>query len=791
MMLTTRMKLLVVESPAKCKKIQEYLGSGWRVQATMGHIRALKEELSAIGFKPEAGLNQSWNPTYEILDSKTRAIAELRRAAKVAESVYLGSDDDREGEAIAWHICAILGLDPKTTPRVVFHEITAAALTAAVTHPRTIDFNKFNAQQARCMLDLLIGFTLSPCLWRAIGFKPGLSAGRCQTPALRLIYDRDKAIEAHATATTWQLCVTTGKDSTELHWKGTTTWSEESEAESTAKALSQITDRTLTITQRKERIAVHKPPPPFITSSLQQEASSRLGCQPKQTMRAAQTLYEAGHITYMRTDNAILSEEAQAAAAEIVRERWGPKYLGAISVSATKKKKAAEPQAAHEAIRPTHMNITTPAGLSDIEAKLYNLIWMRTIQSIMAAEERDTVLASATISSTQIEVEASWDQTRFAGWRIIETELKTESENAAAIAFGALASIAPPAKLPWLSAEIKEQRTAPPSRYTEAALIRELESRGIGRPSTFATLVETVLERGYVEKSPLPAQTTTLRTWVIKPTTIRLSTRTEKFGAERDKLRTTSLGRTVIEWLLSEFGDMLDYNFTASMESQLDAIAQGSNKLTQLLDNIWKQYGTRYANTMKSATGATGATGGQTMSRGDLGDGYKIIVSKKGPIFVREQTGQPTRFASVPPNITPTTATQADAIAAFAAADQRAAGEVLGELDGTAVVRKTGKFGKYIAWGDVSLNCAEDATFDYICTALKRKKSTTSIDHTVGSYRIKNGQYGLYMYKMLPAGSKTKPVFVNLPDSTPWATMTPETAEAFYKYALANKKSHG
>jgi len=806
----------------------------------MGHIRALKEELAAIGFDATKGHTQSWHPLYESLDSKAKAIAELRKAAKAADTVYLGADDDREGEAIAFHTCAILGLDPATTPRVTFHEITSAALNAAVANPTTINTARFHAQQARTMLDLLIGFTLSPCLWRAVGFRPGLSAGRCQTPALRLIYDKDKSIEAHAATTSWSLMITTNHAAAaaattttasittipaDLLWTAKTVWTTEEEAAAIIQGLT-AKPQSLTITDRKERIAIHKPPLPFITSSLQQEASSRLGMTPKVTMRAAQTLYEGGHITYMRTDNAILSQEAQEAAAAIVIARWGEEYLAFATpvtpvtpvVSAVKKvvkKKTASQtitpptsQNAHEGIRPTHMEIQEPVGITEAELRLYRLIWMRTIQSVMAAEQRDTVIATATATATVATatagpLEASWDQTRFAGWKILETERKPEAEAADAALFTTLQTLQPTTIHPWTHAEMKEQRSSPPSRYTEASLIRELEAKGIGRPSTFATLVETVLERGYVEKSVVAAQPITLRGFTLKAgatTKPRPTTRTEKVGGEKDKLRTTALGRTVIEWLLSQFGDIMEYDFTAAMEAQLDDVAKGNKVWSAVLTDTWVRYADRYATVMTAALPkGSGSSSTSSSGKGDLGDGYKIIVCKKGTLFVHEQPGQKTRFAKVPPSISVASATQADAIAAFAAfsaSTSAAQGETLGSLDGQPVVRRTGKFGPYVSWtssaGPTTLNCTPDDTIETLTPRLRAKVSPLSqtegaVDRIIGAYRIKRGPYGLYMYKIPPAGSTTKPKFVGIPDTTPWSTLTLESAEAIYKHASKNK----
>ena len=846
-------KLLIVESPAKCKKIQEFLGSDWRVQATMGHIRALKEELEAIGFPKGGHGAPTWEPAYEPIATKRDAISNLRKAASGME-VYLGADDDREGEAIAWHTCAILGLNPATTPRVTFHEITAPALRAAVASPGRIDTNKFNAQQARSMLDLLIGFTLSPCLWRGVGFKAGLSAGRCQTPALRIIYDRDREIEGHAATNSWRVsCVSetspsggsyghsssAGKsedaiaDST-LEWRTTgPDLPNQTAAFDLIKQLSAA-PHTLTITDRTERTSTSQPPKPFITSSLQQEASSRMSMNPKVTMRTAQTLYEGGHITYMRTDNAILSQEAIDAASAVVRERWGEEYLGSIVDAAaavadaaaedetvggagasTKKvvkkkvtKKAAaaekpEAQAAHEGIRPTHMEVAALDGVSAQEARLYELIWKRTIQSVMAPETRDVVklTAIATVAPKALTLQTDWSQTKFAGWRMLDAERKAEEETTAAEVFEARADLTADTVLDWQKFVASEVRSSPLPRYTEAALIRELESRSIGRPSTYATLVETVLDRGYVEKATIAATPVTLGLVTLEAgkKAPKLSTRTEKAGGEKDKLRATALGRTVIEWLLTQFGDMLDYSFTAEMEAQLDEIAKGTRVWNSVLGDTWDRYRDRYLSVMDgpkaSSPAVAGAAAQPTSSAkcAEYGDGYKMVISKKGPLFVLEREGEKTRFASVPNNLSITTATRADAETAFGSAGSGAGpgSDDLGSLDDKPVQRRKGPYGHYVQWGTVRLTCRADETLEELTPRLQAKVSGDAVDHQVGEYKIKRGPYGLYMFKMSGASTASaarKPVFVSIPDTTEWATLTPEGAAELYKHSAAAKK---
>ena len=810
------MPLLIVESPAKCKKIAEYLGAGWRVRATMGHIRALTEDLTAIGFKAGAD-PQIWSPTYETIKTKAAAITALRREA-AGTTVYLGSDDDREGEAIAWHTCSILGLDPATTPRVIFHEITEKALKDAVAAPGRINMNKFNAQQARTMLDMLIGFTLSPCLWRGVGYKAGLSAGRCQTPALRIIYDRDQEIAGHTAVTSWRIQVATAAAAaaatdTEIIWSAT----EDQPGEAAATALLNSVapaPHTLTITDRDQRVSSSKPPAPFITSSLQQEASSRLGMAPKTTMRAAQTLYEAGHITYMRTDNAVLSVEATTAAVALVSERWGAVYVGGGAEAATVKKvvkrkpkagaaapaPAPEAQAAHEAIRPTHMEISELTDMGASENRLYALIWRRTIQSVMAPETRDVVSLKGhfTVAPTVATLKTDWDRTAFAGWRVLDYDV--EKDAAEITMFEARRTLQPDTTIPWTTVTANETHTSPPPRYTEASLIRDLESRGIGRPSTFATLVETVLERGYVEKNTVAAAPVTLKGLLLaasaaaKATKPKATTRTERAGGERDKLRVTPLGRTVIEWLLEQFGDMLEYGFTAAMETQLDEVSRGVLPWDSVLTGTWDRYKARYATIM--APGAPGAGAGATPRANsrvaEYGDGYKMVISKKGPLFVLETEGAKTRFASVPAGLSLQTATRADAEAAFGPsgpAGAGAGGELLGAIDDAPVHRKKGPYGHYAEWKGKRISCKPDETFEEISSRLSAAAAAAAapdaVDHQVGPYKIRRGPYGLYMFKITTGA--TKPRFVSIPAETPWSTLTPETAEQVYKLASAAK----
>jgi DNA topoisomerase-1 len=686
-------------------------------------------------------------------------------------------------------------LNPAETPRVVFHEITEIALKTAVTHPTKIDMNKFLAQQARSMLDFLLGFTLSPMLWKGVGFKPGLSAGRCQTPALRIVYDRDAAITAHNTVSSWRLTATTEG----LLWTAT----EAIDGEEETKSLMQEQSPNITITERVERKATHKAPQPFITSSLQQEASTRLSMNPKTTMRLAQTLYEEGHITYMRTDNPTLSQEAIQAATEYITNTWGEEYVqvdtdtkpAKKTKKSTKKAQTQEPpkpQAAHEAIRPTHMDVST-VDMPSQEQRLYAMIWKRTIQSVMKPEICDVVCLKGT---SPLEWETEWSKVAFSGWRILDAERSGPDEKAAAELFAQRASkesqFSPPSSMPWSSISAVEHHTSPVSRFTEASLIRDLETRGIGRPSTYATLIETVIDRGYVEKATIehPPKPTRQIEKIAGKSDFKITSTKGKATIERDKLRTTALGRTVIEWLLGQVGDMVDYDQTVAMEVQLDEVAKGTRPWQSVLTEAWARYSDRYDTVMASKPAVADSSNTEKSAKSaNYGDGYKMVISKKGPLFVLEKEGEKTQFAKVPVTLSLQTATRADAEAAFSASGAAAETDILGELEGEPVHRKKGPYGYYVIWRTSKLACKVDDTLETISPRLLEKvdSAATSVNHTIGPYVIRTGQYGLYMYKTV--ASNRKPTFVSIPDTTPWATLTPEGAEQLYKYCLETKKA--
>ena len=781
-------KLLIVESPAKCKKIQSILGNDWRVIATMGHIRCLKEDLAAIGLNVSAE-KQMWKPTYISISSKSDAIASLRQAVKTKTKtghieVYLGSDDDREGEAIAWHTCQILKLDPASTHRVVFHEITDHALKHAVAHPGIIDMNKLFAQEARSMLDLLIGFTLSPCLWRSVEFKPGLSVGRCQSPMLRLVYDREREINAFAESISWKIqCYTSPSPSQNLIWISNI----QTDKKEAIEILTHLNNSlSLTITHRTDSVSTSAPSAPFITSTLQQEASNRLSMNPKITMKVAQKLYELGHITYMRTDNPEMSEEAVEQASDYVISQWGADFVFVDKGKGKGKGKGKKDgggeskSKAHEAIRPTHFDFISDNDLSEQENKLYRLIWKRSIQSVMARETRDVVKLTGVLDLVR-EYETSCNRVTFQGFRIIDQEDEEKNIDKKS-AFQTVSGLSVGTTLQWEKVTATEVRTSPPTMYTEASLINVLEKKGIGRPSTYASLIETVLERGYVEKITIKPTSVEIQGFerISKQTEIVVTVRTENVGGENGKLHTTPLGITVIRWLLETFEDMIEYDYTAHLETQLDLVSKGEIDYSVVLDDAWKQIESRYKKIMSSSSSSSLSSPSSTKNKNELGEGYKCIQSKKGLLFVHESE-LPTQFASVPSNLTIQTATLQDAKIAFTTNTN------MGDVDGDAVIRKMGPIGLYVTWKGRTMSCKDDDTLDTLIPKLRELMN--SVDHCVGPFKIKSGPYGLYMFKCQGQGQgKGKPKFVSIPSDTSYTTLTIEGADTLYKHCCSIKK---
>ena len=802
------MKLVIVESPAKCGKIQGFLGAGYQVVATMGHIRALEESLDSVG------IDRNWEPKYAELATKKDAILKLKRAARGNE-VILATDDDREGEGIAWHVATILNLNPTTTPRIVFHEITQPAILAAVNNPRRLDLNKVSAQQARAMLDLLVGFTISKVLWNRVA--PKLSAGRCQTPALRLVVERDHIVDTHRPEASWRLSGMWSHPSDPTKTIPADASSELKTEQEATQALQKVHTNTETkVVQVKETISISQPPKPLITSTLQQEASSLHGLNPKTTMMAAQKLYEAGHITYMRTDNPLLSQEAATAIRTYVQTTYGEPYLGPVGQNtiqsatappatppnpAAKKTKAKEKpdatpalpeaQAAHEAIRPTHPETPNPPIEDDTQKTVYALIWRRATQSQMSPSQTDVRKATLTLTADQTR---QWitEQTklRFAGYKILERQDPEKHAQDQAEWLYWAQKLAQNTILHWTTLKADEVFTKPKGRYTEASLISELEKKGIGRPSTFASLVSTIMDRNYVEKTNTDGKTQDSHHLVMTPNQWPPAQTLEhhKVGADKNKLSATALGKSVSEFLAREYNDLFNYEFTAAMEQKLDAVAKAEQPWKSVLQQTWDTYKERY-----TAMTTGGAAVNRAAKERTLAESIKVILSRKGPLFVKEPpAGAPAdakaQFAPLPPSVTFESATLLDANAAFAANQQAQQGELLGMLETQEIRKKKGPYGWYVVCGTTNVSLRGDETLEQIQEKLQAKISfattETAFSRQVGDFMIKKGPYGLYFYKH----ALVKKTFVKFPATSNAETITATDLTALYSAGLKSKR---
>lgn len=805
-------KLVIVESPAKCSKIQGFLGDGYIVKATKGHIRTLVEKLEAVG------IDRNWEPLYQEMASKKDAISALRAAARTADEVLIMSDCDFEGEAIGYHICHILKLNPSTTKRLIATEITKPAITHAITHPVLLDLNKVYAQQARAMLDLMIGYTISPVLWKRVA--PRLSAGRCQTPALRLVCERDAEVDTHVASASWRLSGDLGGLTIDANDMLDT----QEAASAVLKTLHS--NPSVTVVSVKESVSVNGAPKPLITSTLQQEASALHGLAPKITMSAAQKLYENGHITYMRTDNPMLSAEAAADIRRLIVSQHGAEFVGSegqhtvgagasvagsagtgAGSAATKKKSAKkgkdepEAQAAHEAIRPTHPENTAPVD-DPTQLTVYRLIWRRALQSQMAAAQTHVRKATVTLDADPAR---QWtaEQTKgaFAGWRVLERQdpVRVAAEQAAWTTWST--RLVAGNKLSWTVLRADQVFTKPKGRYTEATLIAELERRGIGRPSTFASLVTTIMDRNYVEKTNTEGKTqdslhlsVTPRVW---PPTVK--TESHKVGGDKNKLKATALGKSVADFLYKEYNDLFGYDFTAKMEAQLDAIAHGTTAWKTLLQTTWDTYKDRYAAVMAGG-GSRGDVGGGRER--DLGDSVKVILCSKGPLFVKEgvaaaaPTGGKSKkgkatFAPLLADMDFASVTAEDAVRAFAAAAAATAGELLGTHDGHEIRRKRGRFGLYAEWNGINVSLKGGETLEQIQEKLVAKASVAGDGESGGAYTrklgdftIKKGPYGYYFFKH----TLKRVTFVKFPAGLDPEKVNVVDMAAMYSDGLAAKK---
>src|SRR5215472_9920237 len=542
-------------------------------------------------------LEKNYRPTYIVPEDKQKVVSDLKKLSKKSEEVWLATDEDREGEAISWHLCEVLGLDPTTTKRIVFHEITKPAIVRAVDTPRTVNMNLVDAQQARRILDRIVGFELSPVLWRKMSMKNNLSAGRVQSVAVRIIAEREREINAFTPVSSFKLeAQFTAKDISGKTVGFSAEGRKQSSAENAQKFLQSCVGAGYSVADIQVKPGKKSPAAPFTTSTLQQEASRKLGYSVSRTMLLAQKLYESGKITYMRTDSVNLSELAMDAAANQIKSQYGAKYHQARRF----KNKNESAQEAHEAIRPTYMDALT---VEDADCRrLYELIWKRTMASQMADAELEKTVAKIQISTNKEELTASGEVLKFDGFLKVYMEDRDEDEIGED---DGQESMLPPLRvsqdLPLKEMRAIERFTRPQPRYTEASLVKKLEELGIGRPSTYAPTISTILKRGYVEKRDKEGIKRDFRILVLKNDHVEKVVEQETYGSEKSKLFPTDLGLVVTDFLKQYFDDIMDYHFTARIEEEFDEVAQGKMQWNKMIDDFYNPFKKDVENTIENA----------------------------------------------------------------------------------------------------------------------------------------------------------------------------------------------
>jgi DNA topoisomerase-1 len=585
--------LVIVESPAKAKTIEGFLGKDFTVKSSYGHVRDLVKNDKAID------IENNFEPNYEVSSDKVKVIDELRKLSRKAKKVWLATDEDREGEAISWHLAEALDLDIKTTERIVFHEITKKAIQEAIANPRHIDMHLVDAQQARRILDRLVGFELSPVLWKKV--KPSLSAGRVQSVSVRLIVERERDVENFQSQSAFkvvgQFIVTDQKGNpTLLKAELSKRFSQKSDAEALLKKLS---DAQFSISGLETKPGKKSPAAPFTTSTLQQEASRKLGFSVAQTMVVAQRLYESGKITYMRTDSVNLSQFAIDETTRVISKQYGKEYSNPRQY----KNKSASAQEAHEAIRPSYLENPTVEGDS-ADRRLYELIWKRTIASQMADAQLERTVISINNDKSADVFNATGEVIRFDGF--LRVYLESTDEETEDTDSGLLPPVKVGQKLDADNITATERFSAPPARYTEASLVKKLEELGIGRPSTYAPTISTVQKRGYVVKEDRPGRERNFTVLTLKKGIVTAEVKTENYGSEKSKLFPTDIGTVVTDFLALNFPDIMDYNFTATVEKEFDEIANGNLQWGKMIKKFYGPFHKLVENTEKNSERATG-----------------------------------------------------------------------------------------------------------------------------------------------------------------------------------------
>lgn len=751
--------LVIVESPAKAKTIEKYLGSDFTVKSSFGHIRDLPKKGVAIDKA------NNFEPTYEIADDKKKVVSELKKAAKAADEVWLASDEDREGEAIAWHLCHALGLKPENTKRIVFHEITKPAIEAAIKSPRTVDVNLVDAQQARRVLDRLVGYELSPVLWKKV--QTGLSAGRVQSVAVRLIVEREREINDHTPASQFKVSAIFTVDGQELKAELPKPLADEAAVQ---EFFNAITDSTYTVASLTTKPGTRNPSPPFTTSSLQQEAASKLGFSVKQTMTLAQRLYESGYITYMRTDSLNLSQQSIAAAQAHITSQFGANYHQVR----TYKTKAAGAQEAHEAIRPTDFN-KKELGNDEQQKKLYQLIWRRAIASQMASAQIERSEIAIAISGRKELLVAKGEILAFDGYLKVYGGGKDDT---------ILPAVHEGDKLTLDHIRALESFDRPSPRYSEASLVKKLEELGIGRPSTYAPTISTIQTRNYVEKIDTEGVERTLRSMTLKNGAITAEPVTETTGTERNKLVPTHLADMATDFLVKHFAPIVDYEFTARAEEDFDKIAEGQVKWQSKISDFYKDF----APLVEKSADVSRVETSQSRPLGTDPKSGKPIVARYGrfgPMLQKgetEDTENKPAFAPLPEGSTLMTVTFEQALEMFKLP------RIVGTTkDGEEIKGNIGRFGPYIQVGKLyvsikpldPLTITEAEAREYYEEKLK-KEADKYIAQFPSGINIINGPYGPY----ITDGTKN----ARIPKADDPKKITEEQAKEMLDKAPAKKK---
>jgi len=742
--------LVIVESPAKARTIERFLGNNFRVVSSFGHIRDLSKKNLGINIENE------FKPSYEIPKEKARVVSELRKAASEAKNIWIASDEDREGEAIAWHLVNVLKLDLASTRRIVFHEITKNAISEAMENPRQIDMNLVNSQQARRILDRLVGFEISPVLWKKV--QPALSAGRVQSVAVRLIVEREREIISFVSESSFRITavfrINDDDDTGQvIRAEASKRFADEDEARSFLDLCSGAEYKVANITVKP---GTRSPAPPFTTSTLQQEAYRKLGFSVAQTMAVAQRLYEAGKITYMRTDSTNLSKLALAKSREIIIGEYGNKYSKTRQFR-TKSKGAQE---AHEAIRPAYIDQSTISGNQN-EKRLYELIRKRTLASQMSDAEIQKTTISIKMNNSPILFTATGEVIKFDGFLKVYSE-SSDQENGDEERY-VIPPVSEGTPLYYNTITASQKFTIPPPRYTEASLVKKLEELGIGRPSTYAPTISTIQNRGYVLREDRPGEKRQVMIITLEKGKMSTTEKTEITGKEKSKLFPQNIGMIVNDFLIENFSEIVDYHFTAEIEEQFDEIALGNLRWTGMLHSFYGPFHKTVEDTLEKKERQTGVR--FLGNHPETGEPVSVRMGRFGPVaqIGSSEGGNKPRFASLTKNLLIETITLEEALNLFRLPRS------LGIFEDGEMVVGIGKFGPYIRYKNkfFSLKKGVDdpysISYDRAIEIIREKdeKEKKKIIKDFGDMQLLNGRYGPYLAKdkqnyRLPRGSKAE-----------------------------------